>query len=33
MTSALAQGRAMATGGGLSELRSRLLFLLLAIVV
>ena len=33
MTSALAQGRAMATGGGLSELRSRLLFVLLAIVV
>ena len=33
MTSALAQGKAMATGGGLSELRSRLLFVLLAIVV
>ena len=33
MTSALAQGKAMASGGGLSELRSRLLFVLIAIVV
>ena len=33
MTSALAQGRALASGGGLSELRNRLLFVLLAIVV
>lgn len=33
MTSALAQGKAMASGGGLAELRSRLLFVLIAIVV
>lgn len=33
MTSALAQGKAMAAGGGLTELRRRLLFVLLAIVV
>ena len=33
MSSALAQGKMMASGGGLTELRSRLLFVLLAIVV
>ena len=33
MTSALAQARQTASGGGLSELRSRLLFVLMAIVV
>ncbi|MBT3426845.1 MAG: preprotein translocase subunit SecY [Gammaproteobacteria bacterium] len=33
MSSALAQGKMMASGGGLAELRSRLLFVLLAIVV
>ena len=33
MSSALAQGKRMASGGGLTELRSRLLFVLLAIVV
>jgi preprotein translocase subunit SecY len=33
MTSTLAQGRAMASGGGLTELRHRLLYVLLAIVV
>jgi len=33
MTSTLAQGRAMATGGGLTELRHRLLYVLLAIIV
>lgn len=33
MTSTLAQGRAMASGGGLIELRHRLLYVLLAIIV
>ena len=33
MTSTLAQGRAMASGGGLTELRHRLLYVLLAIIV
>ncbi len=33
MTSALAQGKALAGGGGLSELRNRLLFVLFAIIV
>jgi len=33
MTSTLAQGKAMATGGGLTELRHRLLYVLLAVIV
>lgn len=33
MTSTLAQGRAMTSGGGLTELRHRLLYVLLAIIV
>ena len=33
MASSLAQGKAMATGGGLTELRQRLLYVLIAIVV
>jgi preprotein translocase subunit SecY len=33
MTSTLAQGKAMATGGGLTELRHRLVYVLLAIIV
>ncbi len=33
MSSTLAQGKAMATGGGLTELRQRLLYVLIAIIV